>query len=204
MMEILSIIVAYVIGSLPFAYLIGRWRKGVDIRQVGSRNMGAMNVTYSVGPFFGLLVLILDFAKGVLAVFLARWLADSQIVEMLAGAAAIAGHILPVFLKFKGGKGGATCIGVFFILMPWGIPVFYGIFGLLTLATRFMTLAYSIALVCFPFIAWLVYHSTEFIIYTSAILAILGIRYIPRAMQMRRESGSWRMVLLRRNLKDRI
>lgn len=203
-MNILAVFVGYVIGSLPFAFLIGRWRKGVDIRQVGSRNMGAMNVLYSIGPLYGLLVLILDFTKGVLAVFIARWLADSQIVEMLAGAAAVAGHILPVFLKFKGGKGGATCIGVFFILMPWGIPVFYGIFGLLTLATRFMTLAYSMALICFPFIAWLVYHSAEFVIYTSAILAVLGLRYVPRAIEMRRASGSWRRVILRKNLQDRL
>ena len=203
-MEVLAVIAGYLIGSLPFAFLIGRWRKGVDIRQVGSRNMGAMNVLYSIGPLYGLLVLILDFTKGVLAVFIAHWLADSQIVEMLAGAAVVAGHILPVFLKFKGGKGGATCIGVFFILMPWGIPVFYGVFGLLTLATRFMTLAYSMALICFPFIAWLVYHSAEFVIYTSAILVVLGFRYVPRAIEMRRASGSWRRVILRKDLQDRL
>ena len=204
MESFLSIIIGYLIGSIPFAYLITRWRKGLDIRQVGSHNMGAMNVMYTAGPLFGLLVLILDFSKGIMSVSIARWLCDSQIMELLTGAAAIAGHILPVFLKFKGGKGGATCIGVFFALMPWGIPVFYMIFGLLTAATRFMTLAYSVALLCFPFVAWLLYNSTELVIFASIILVILALRYLPRAMQMRATGGSWRRVLIRRNLKDRL
>ena len=204
MESFLSIIIAYLIGSIPFAYLITRRRKGIDIRRVGSRNMGAMNVMYTAGPLFGLLVLTLDFSKGVMSIFIARWLCDSQMVEMLAGAAAIAGHILPVFLKFKGGKGGATCIGVFFTLMPWGVPVFYLIFGLLTAATRFLTLAYSVALLCFPFVAWFLYDSTELVIFASIIMVILALRYLPRAMQMRAAGGSWRRVFIRRNLKDRL
>ena len=203
-MSILTILAGYLIGSIPFAYLITRWRKGLDIRKVGSLNMGAMNVMYTAGPAFGLLVLMLDFSKGVGAVFLARWLCDSLNIEILAGTAAILGHIYPLFLKFKGGKGGATCIGVCFILLPWGIPIFYGIFGLLTALTRFLTLSYSIALLCFPFVAWLIYHSPALIIFTSAMLALLGLRYVPRAMQIRSSSGSWRRALMRRSLKERI
>ncbi len=203
-MAFIAILAGYLIGSIPFAYLITRWRKGVDIRQVGSRNMGAMNVMYTAGPVYGLLVLMLDFSKGVGTIFLARWLCDSLNIEILAGTAAILGHIYPLFLKFKGGKGGATCIGVFFILLPWGIPIFYGIFGLLTALTRFLTLSYSIALLCFPFVAWLIYHSPSLIIFTSAMLALLGLRYVPRAMQIRSSSGSWRRALMRRSLKERI
>lgn len=204
MMTALSLLAGYLIGSLPFAYLITRWRQGTDIRQVGSRNMGAMNVLYSVGPLFGLLTLILDFAKGIMAIFLARWLADSQTIELLAGTAAIAGHIFPVFLRFRGGKGGATCIGVFFALMPWGVPVFYGIFALMVALTRFLTLGYSIALLCFPFTAWLIYHSVDYIIFSTVIIISLGLRYIPRMIQIRAAAGSWGRVFFRRNLKDRL
>lgn len=166
--------------------------------------MGAMNVLYTTGPVFGLMVLILDFAKGMLAVFVARLLGDSQVIELIAGIAVIVGHMFPVFLKFRGGKGGATCIGVFFTLMPWGIPIFYGIMVVLVAITRFLTLAYSIALVCFPFVAWLVYNSSILVIYSCTILLILGLRYIPRLKQIRSTGGSWRNALLRRSLKDRL
>lgn len=203
-MIFLAIFTSYLIGSLPFAYIVSKWRKGVDIREVGSRNMGAMNVLYTAGLVSGLLVLSLDFAKGIAAVFIARWLCDSQMVEMLAGTAAIAGHIFPVYLKFRGGKGGATCIGVFFALMPWGIPVFFGIFGLIIVLTRFLTLAYSAALFCYPLVAWLAYNSAELVIFSSIILAVLSLRYVPRVMQIRDAGGSWNRVLFRRNLRDRL
>ena len=166
--------------------------------------MGAMNVLYTTGPLYGLIVLILDFSKGLAAVFIARGLCDSQLIEMLAGTAAIAGHMFPVFLRFKGGKGGATCIGVFFALMPWGIPIFYGIMALLVILTRFLTLAYSVALLCFPFVAWLVYGSSALVIFSSVILLTLGLRYVPRLMQIRSAGGSWRKALLRRSLKERL
>lgn len=199
----LGLIVIYLLGSIPSAYIIARWRKDVDIRQVGSRNMGAMNVIYSVGLMAGLLVLTLDFSKGIGAVFIIRYLGEPQYAEMVGGAVAIFGHMFPVFLKFRGGKGGATCIGVFFALMPHGIYIFYGIFALLILLTRYLTLAYSLALLCFPFVAWLIYNSAEMVIYSVALLAILGLRYVPRIFEMHSKAGSWRRVAFRSNLKQR-
>jgi len=199
----IAIICAYIMGSLPSAYITGRLRKGIDIRQVGTRNMGAMNVFYQVGFIEGILVLAVDIGKGAAAVALARWLGVVPMVEFLAGAVAVIGHNFPVWLKFHGGRGGATCIGVLFFLMPWGIPFYLAIFGIGLLLTRFPTFSYSVALVCFPFIACLIYHSGALVAYSIGIVLLPGIKYIPRIKEMRAKRGSWRHTFLRKNLKDR-
>ena len=108
----IAILCAYLIGSFPTAYIVGRLRRGIDIREVGSRNMGAMNVVYTIGVAYGILVLIVDIAKGVAAILLAQWLGTPFEIQLAAGATAVIGHGFPVFLKFRGGKGGATCVGV--------------------------------------------------------------------------------------------
>ena len=200
----IAIICAYIIGSIPSAYIAGRLRKGIDIREVGSRNMGAMNVFYTLGFATGIIVLAVDIGKGAAAVALARFLGVPMVVELLAGAASIVGHGFPIFLKFRGGRGGATCIGVLAFLMPWGIPFYLAIFGLGVWLLHYPTLSYSIAFLCFPFVAWLKYHSWELIVFSVAILLLPGIRYIPRVKEMRAKAGSWRHVFLRRNLKDRL
>ncbi|MBA7484846.1 Glycerol-3-phosphate acyltransferase [subsurface metagenome] len=199
----IAIIGAYLLGSIPSAYIAGRLRKGIDIREVGSRNMGAMNVFYKVGMVPGLLVLAVDIGKGAAAVTLAHWLGVPLIVEFLAGATAVIGHSFPVWLKFRGGRGGAPLIGALIFLMPWGIPIGLSIFAVLLLLTRFPTLSYSIALLCFPFVAWLIYHNSNYVLYSSLMLLIPLIRYIPRIKEMRAKGGSWRRVVKRRNLKDR-
>jgi len=199
----IAIIGAYLLGSIPSAYITGRLRKGIDIRQVGSRNMGAMNVFYNVGVASGLLVLGVDIGKGVAAVALAHWLVESDLVLFIAGATAVLGHSFPVWLNFRGGRGGAPLIGVLIFLMPWGIPIGLAVFFVLLLLTRFPTLSYSIALLCFPFIAWLIYHNGNYVLYSLLMLLIPLIRYIPRIKEMRAKGGSWSRVVKRRNLKDR-
>ena len=198
------LICAYLIGSFPSAYLAGRFRRGIDIREVGSRNVGAMNVFYKVGFVTGLLVLAVDIGKGAAAVALARWLGVPMIVELFAGVAAVIGHSFPVWLKFRGGRGGATIIGILIFLMPWGIPFYLAIFGLGLLITRYPTLSYSVAFLCFPFVAWLIYHSGALVVFSIGISLLPGIKYIPRVKEMRSSSGSWRHVFLRRNFKDRL
>lgn len=200
----IAIICAYLIGSIPSAYIAGRLRKGVDIREVGSRSMGAMNVFYSVGFVAGLLVLAVDIGKGVAAVALTRWLGVPLVAQLFAGAAAVLGHSFTVFLKFRGGRGGATCIGILIYLMPWGIPVYAALFGLGLLITHYPTMSYSLAFLCFPFIAWLIYHSPELIVFSIGILLLPLIKYIPRLRDMRTKGGSWRHVFLRKNFKDRL
>lgn len=209
---IVSLLAAYIIGSFPSAYIVGRLRNGVDIRTVGSRNMGAMNTFYRVGFWYGMLVLILDIGKGAAAVALAGFLTgfvDTTsfillLVRLLAGVVAVLGHAFPVFLKFKGGKGGATCIGVLVCLMPWGAPIYLALFGLVLLVSRFPTLSYAVAFLCFPFIGWLIYHQGALVIYSVAILIIPGVKYIPRVVEMRTKSGGWKHLFMRRNLKDRL
>ncbi len=203
----IAIIGAYLLGSIPSAYIAGRLRKGIDIRQIGSRNMGAMNVFYNIGFISGLLVLLADIGKGTAAVALASWLlslVDGPIIFVFfAGAVAVIGHSFPVWLKFRGGRGGAPLIGILVFLMPWGIPISLSVFLLLLLLTHFPTLSYSIALLCFPFVAWLIYHDGNYVLYSSLMLLIPFIRYIPRIKEMRSKGGSWKHVVLRRNIKDR-
>jgi glycerol-3-phosphate acyltransferase PlsY len=205
---IASLIVAYLIGALPSAYLIGKMRKGIDIRRVGSRNMGAMNTFYSVGFWWGMLTLFLDIGKGALAVGIAWLLTNSDYWQMAGGLAAVLGHNYPVFLKFKGGKGGATCIGILVYLMPWGVPIYAALFGLIMLITRFPTMSYGLAFLSFPFIAAFLYadHSPEYILYSVLLLLIPLIRYIPRVIEMKKRAGDsgWKHVAMRRNLKDRL
>ena len=201
--SVIAIISAYLLGSIPVAYVVTRLRKNVDIRQVGTRNMGAMNVIYSVGILYGLLVLLIDIGKGALAVFLARSLGTPLEIQLAAGAVAVIGHIFPVFLRFRGGKGGATCVGVLIYLIPWSLPIGAAIFTVAMLITRFPTFSYSLALLCAPFVAWLRYQSGTLTVFSIIMLSILMLRYLPRLKEMRSTGGSWRRVFLRKGLKDR-
>jgi len=200
----LAIICAYIIGSFPPAYVMGRLRKGIDIRRVGSRNMGAMNVFYQVGFIEGILVLAIDIGKGAAAVALVRFLGVPVAFQLLAGVAVVLGHNFPVFLKFRGGRGGATCIGILAFLLPWGIPAYVVAFGSTLLITRFPTLSYSIAFLSFPLVGWFVYQDWILAVYSIGILVLPLIKYIPRIKEMRTRGGSWRHVFYRKGLRDRL
>jgi glycerol-3-phosphate acyltransferase PlsY len=114
-----TLLVAYLLGSIPFGYLLVKWVKGVDVRTQGSGNIGMTNVWRVAGAKWGILTLALDIAKGALAVAITRWVApqDGQLL-VLTGLAALLGNIFSVFLKFKGGKGIGVSVGVFFSLLP--------------------------------------------------------------------------------------
>lgn len=200
----IAIISSYLMGSFPTAYIMGRLRKGIDIREVGSRNMGAANVIYQVGLAEGLLVLVIDIGKGAAAILLARWLEVPLAIQLLAGAAAVVGHAFPVFLKFRGGKGGAACVGALAVLMPQGIPIFLGIFTIVLFISRYPTFSFSVSLLSVPFFAWLIYHSAALVVFTVVMELILGIRYIPRMREMYAAAGGWRRVILRRSFKERL
>ena len=199
----IAIIVAYLIGSFPTAYIVARLRKGIDIRTVGSRNMGAMNVGYQVGVPEGILVVFVDVAKGALAVFIAAQLGEPQIIQFVAGGAAVIGHAFPVYLKFHGGKGGATCMGVLAYLVPWAIPFYLGLLVLATVATRYLTFSYSVAFLCVPFVAWLVYDSAALVAFSILLVMLPAIKYIPRVKEMYATAGSWRRVVFRSSFKVR-
>ncbi len=199
-----TLIGAYLLGSIPTAYIIGKFRKGTDIRNVGSKNMGAMNVIYNVGFWWGALVLAIDIGKGVIAMFVAKVLNIPELAYYATGVVVILGHNFPVFLKFRGGKGGATAVGVLsYLMFPFGFLVGLGVFVLLMLVTRFPTLSYGIGLLSFPFVGWLHYHNGNWVIFSAIVVAIPFIRYIPRLKEIYKKAGNLRHAVQRKNLKDR-
>ncbi|HFB07108.1 MAG TPA: hypothetical protein ENJ92_01560 [Chloroflexi bacterium] len=213
---VIAIIIGYLLGSFPSAYLAGRLRKGIDIRGVGSKNMGAMNVFYQVGPMEAVLVTLADLGKGVGAILLVRWLLGNPLISPfdflagLTGIAAVIGHIFPIFLKFRGGKGAATAIGILIFLMPWAVPFLFIVFGVALLITRNPTFSYSLLLIVFPFVAGFIYverygEPLALVFYSIGIGIFLGIQYIPRLKEMRDKSGGdWHKVIKRRSLKERL
>jgi glycerol-3-phosphate acyltransferase PlsY len=213
---VIAIVIGYLFGSFPSAYLAGRLRKRMDIRKVGSRNMGAMNVFYQVGPADAALVTLADLGKGVAAILLMRWLLGKDLIspfDLLTGVtatAAIIGHIFPVFLKFRGGKGAATAIGVLIFLMPWAVPFLALVFFVAVLITRNPTFSYSLLLFVFPFVAGFLYvdHRNAplaLVFYSIGLGVFLGIQYIPRVKEMRSKAGGdWHRVVRRRSLRERL
>jgi len=212
---VIAIVIGYILGSIPSAYLAGRLRKGVDIREVGSKNMGAMNVYYEVGLVEAVLVTLVDLGKGVGAILLVRWLSDIPLTSQfdfltgLTGAAAVIGHVFPVFLKFRGGKGGATAIGILIFLMPWAVPFLFIVFAIALRITRNPTFSYSLLLVVFPFVAGFIYvdrygEPLALVFYSIGLGIFLGIQYIPRIKEMHdKAGGDWRKVIKRRSLRER-
>ena len=161
---------AYLLGSIPFGLLISRLFKGVDIRQVGSGNIGATNVLRMVGRVPGAITLFLDGAKGFLPVIAMRWVGGSEAWVTGAGLAALLGHLYPVFLGFKGGKGVATGFGALLGAMPmvaiFGVGIWVGV----ALVWRYASLAAMVAASCIPFLVWLFDGRTPYFLF-SGILA---------------------------------
>lgn len=149
MEEILAVTIGYLTGSVPFAFLLAR-RRGVDLRRVGSGNVGAANVLRTSGTGAALAALCLDAAKGALAVLVAQRLVGSPATPVAAGLASVIGHVYPVWLGFRGGKGVATTAGVFLVLAPAAVAAAAGVFALTAWWTRYVSvgsMAASITLV---------------------------------------------------------
>jgi glycerol-3-phosphate acyltransferase PlsY len=142
-MSLFALLTAYLLGSIPFGFLIVKLKSGADVRQTGSGGTGATNVTRKAGKSAGIITLILDALKGTAAVLLARWLTgESGTSWVVAGAAVLAviGHCFPVWLKFKAGKGVATGLGVFLAIVPWSVLAALVVFLLIVWRTRFVSL----------------------------------------------------------------
>lgn len=152
-MNVLALILAYLLGSIPFGYLIVRLRSGADIRHTGSGGTGATNVSRKAGKAAGVITLALDAMKGAAAVLVARWLTDEAGTSwVVAGAAALAviGHCFPVWLKFKAGKGVATGLGVFSVIAPWAVLAAAAVFIVIVWRTRYVSLGSIIAAAFMP------------------------------------------------------
>ncbi|MDQ6967803.1 MAG: glycerol-3-phosphate 1-O-acyltransferase PlsY [Mariprofundaceae bacterium] len=152
---ITSIVAAYLLGAIPFGLLFARWLTGKDPRQHGSGNTGATNALRTSGKAVGILTLLADIGKGSLAVALAIYLQDDMTLVAAVALAVFVGHIFPIYLKFKGGKGVATMFGVLIPWLPWvAIATFFAWFLLFKL-TRYVSLASVVAAIMLPLLAWL-------------------------------------------------
>jgi acyl phosphate:glycerol-3-phosphate acyltransferase len=153
--EIVTVLLAYLCGSTPFGLLVAKFVAGIDIRQEGSGNIGATNVGRVLGAKWGVGVLMLDALKGALPVFLIpRCMAEQgtawfDLLQVVAGVATVVGHMFPVWLKFRGGKGVATSLGVVLVLAPLGSLAGLGGFVLCMLASRIVALSSIVAAVLF-------------------------------------------------------
>jgi len=154
-MEItLVCLLAYLLGSIPFGVVLAKLKR-VDLRQHGSGNIGATNVNRTLGTTAGILTLAGDCGKGYLAVWIAEQLLEAQWAVAVAGLMAFLGHVFSIFLKFRGGKGVATGLGVFLYLMPWAGLSSIGVFAVSLAFTRYVSASSILAAVSIP---WLGYY----------------------------------------------
>lgn len=177
--SILAIVIAYLSGAIPFAYIAGRLKKGIDIRQAGGGNVGATNTLREVGTGAGLLVLAADILKGALAILTAQWLGVSVIIVFIAGLAAVVGHNWSVFIKFSGGKGGATVIGIFLALAPVSAAIAFGIMILVAFLTSNLRLSMVAGFIALPLIMWGFGEPGNIIAYSAALPLLTGLRMLP-------------------------
>ena len=145
LLKISLILVAYILGSIPTSYILGKKIKGIDIRNFGSGNVGATNALRVLGTKFGILALILDMAKGAIPVFIGKYFGFSDIWLIAIALTAILGHIFTIFLKFKGGKGVATSAGVFIALTPAPIAIALLVFIIIVWITKYVSLGSILA-----------------------------------------------------------
>lgn len=146
----LALIACYILGAIPFGLIVGKIAKGIDIRQYGSGNIGASNVLRTLGTGPALLVFVLDTAKGLVAVLICRALALNEYWTVVGALLSVFGHTFSVFLKFKGGKGVATSLGVIIGLCPVIAAIAFGLWLLIVGVTRYISLASIVAAVSVP------------------------------------------------------
>lgn len=190
MMPLLSVLFAYVIGAIPFGYLLVRWKTGGDIRKSGSGNIGATNVLRTTGIVTGIVTLILDIAKGYFAVWAAeRASSGSPFWMSLAALAVMAGHAYPIFLGFKGGKAVASFIGAFLILVPLATIAMLVVFLAVVAKTRYISLGSIVAAGTFPLAVWLILQP-PLEIELAALAASIFIIYRHRTNIQRLQQGT--------------
>lgn len=189
LLESAAILIGYLLGSIPMAYIVARIRKGVDIREIGIGNMGSGNVMREVGMWEGLVVLAVDIGKGAAAIFIAQALGVSYPWLLAAGFAAVLGHCFPVYISFRGGQGVATIIGIGLALSPPVMGITCGIIGIALLLTRHLFSSIAITAPFFPLTVWLVEGSLMFICYAVALVLFVGFRSRHRLEEVRVITG---------------
>lgn len=175
----LIVAIAYLLGSVPVGYLLVKLFRHEDIRSVGSGNIGATNVLRSGGKGLGAATFALDVVKGAAAVWFGAYLASILLPSMpfrdaqaLAAVSAVLGHMFPIWLHFRGGKGVATGFGVFLIAAPWAALSAIALFALVLLITRYVSLASILAAASFPVFAWFMVRGEKPVPYIAAQILV--------------------------------
>ena len=185
-MYLLLVIVSYFIGAFPSAYFAGRFLKGLGIRRLGDRNMGASNVYRHVGHAAGIVVLAADIGKGAITIMLAQRVA-SQPVVFLCGLAVVAGHNWPVFLKFKGGRGLAATIGVLLALLPVATGILLAACVVPFIKTHNPVITGTIIFAPLSLLAWRLGASPDLILYCIALPCFAGLVHFATTRNLTRE-----------------
>lgn len=191
-MTVLWSLLGYLVGSIPFALLLTRRTRGVDIRRAGSGNIGAANVARIAGMSAGLLVLVLDVAKGAAVVGIAQRLTRDPMMPTVVGLAAILGHVHPVWLRFRGGKGVATACGVFGVLAPLAALISAALFVVTVWVTRYVSVGSIVASVALGPIAYLTHSGPAIVV--GAVVACALILQRHRSNLGRLQAGTERRI----------
>ncbi len=175
MSHLILFLLSFLIGGIPFGYIAGRIVLKTDIRTLGSGNLGASNVFRQVGPAWGLGVLLLDAAKGLAVIYLARALfpGGADWISLLAGVLAILGHSFTPYLGFRGGKGVATSAGVFLGLAPAALGLAFAVFLITMIIARMISMSSLMGALALPIALWLLYPEKYIILVASLFVAAL-------------------------------
>jgi len=170
----LTTLIAYLLGSIPFGYLIVRWQRGIDVRTTGSGSIGATNVMRNLGLAGFVATFLLDAGKGLLAVQLASKMTSGDPTAVAAAAAAaVLGHCFPFWLRFRGGKGVATGVGVFSALAPLQVALVLVIFAVVVAIWRYISLGSVVATAAFPILVYLMKHPPIQLVYGAGGAALI-------------------------------
>lgn len=183
--DALIVAAGYLAGSIPFAFVVARRLAGVDLRRVGSGNVGAANVLRSASRPAALLVTLLDVGKGAAVASGATWAGASREVCVAAGIAAIVGHIYPVWLHWRGGKGVATACGVFAVLAPRATATAMLVFGVTVWRTRYVSIGSIAAVMLLPLLVWAGGGDTVLLAGSAAAAALIVFKHRTNIVRLR-------------------
>lgn len=174
---VLGFVLGHLCGSIPSGLWIVQALHGIDIRNYGSKNIGTTNVFRTVGPKTAVMVLIADALKGIVAVWLVSTYFHNPVLDVVTALGALLGHNYSVFLGFKGGKGVATALGLLVFLMPKAAPCSFGVWLVLVLATRYVSLGSIVAAIVTPFLAWYMEYPLAYVIFSAIAAFFVVLRH---------------------------
>lgn len=187
---IFIIVFAYFFGSIPTGVILSKQFGKIDIRDKGSGNIGATNVYRTLGKTLGVLTLLGDALKGMIPVIIAIWILKSEVWIGLTALSAFIGHIYPVFLKFKGGKGIATALGVFVIIVPWAILLAFFVFAGILYKWRYVSLSSMISAASLPIWIILLSYSNIYFFFSIIVASLVVYRHKENIQRLIRNEES--------------